>query len=351
MNKKLLAIAVVAALTPAVASADTTVYGRVHTSIDSISGVAGNSDNLSVNSNSSRFGVKGSAELGNGLTGMFQVESGITSVGGTNGDGNGGTPNGSAFTNQRDTYVGVAGGFGTVLVGRLPGANQFVYDSNLFGDQIGDAATFTNVGMPGRANGALHYVAPAMGAVTVALTYLPATSVNSTVPSTTGGNSYGATAKFAASGITANVAYFNVKATTTTTLAPLSLAGSYDLGNGAMVTAQFVRGSVEVSGTKTTWNVFNVGGKFALSDDGAIKVQYSKSGATTGNADGASMIAVGYDYSLSKQTGLYVAYAMVSNDAAASAPVNNWGHGGVASTGPAAGEDPTGLSVGLTYNF
>lgn len=56
MKKKLIAIAVAAALAPAAAMADATVYGRVHLSLDDVSGIAANKNNLALNSNSSRFG-------------------------------------------------------------------------------------------------------------------------------------------------------------------------------------------------------------------------------------------------------------------------------------------------------
>ena len=351
--KKILIAAVAAALVPAAAMAEVAVYGRIHTSVDSISGVAAQTDSIYVNSNSSRFGVKGSEDLGKGVKGVFQIESGITSTQ-TKEDGNGVVASGSLFTKQRDTYVGLSGGFGTFLTGRLGGSNQYVYDSNLFGDQIGDAATFTNT-IPGRVNGALFYQTPDMGGLKAGLSYLPATSVNDTTGNTTGGNSYGLKLDYANAGITANFAYFNVKASSTTTLTPMSLAGSYAFGNSAMVTAQYVKATTSVSGADTTRNIYNIGGKYSLSSDSTIKAQYSKAGeSTTSGAtnagSGASMIAVGYDYSLSKKAGLYVAYAVVNNDSAATYVVDNYGHGGN-STGPAVGEDPSGISVGITYDF
>jgi len=353
MKKTLIAAAVAAALVPAAAMAEVGVYGRIHTSIDSISGVAAQTDSTYVNSNSSRFGVKGSKDLGKGVKGLFQLESGVTSTQ-TGSDGNGGAgATGPLFTNQRDSYVGLGGDFGTFLTGRLGGSNQYVYDSNLFGDQIGDAATFTNT-IPGRLNGVLYYQTPVMGGLKAALSYLPASSVNASTGGTTGGNSYGLKLDYANAGITANFAYFNVQATSTTSITPMSLAGSYALGNGAMVTAQYVKATTSVSGVDTTRNVFNIGGKYSLSSDSTIKAQYSNAGAsTTGGAanagSGATMIAVGYDYSLSKEAGLYVAYAVVKNDNAAKYVVDNYGHGG--KSNPVAGEDPSGLSVGITYDF
>jgi predicted porin len=113
--------------------------------------------------------VKGSEVIDAGLTALYQLETGVSYSGTST----------TFAAGNRDSYVGVTGGFGTFLTGRLPAANQFVYDSNLFGDQLGDAANFTGGALNGvgRANSALHYVAPALGPVTVALTLLPAASM------------------------------------------------------------------------------------------------------------------------------------------------------------------------------
>lgn len=360
MKQKLIAIAVVAALAPAAAMADSKnieFYGRIHASLDSVTGngtVAGASakNNISLNDNSSRFGLKGSHDIGNGLTGVFQAEAAL------DGNGKGGT---GALPGLRDTYIGLAGGFGTVLVGKLPAANQYVYDSNLFADQLGDAANLTGDLMPGRANAALHYVAPKFGDVTVALTYLPATSLQSTLGNYVAAtdkadNSAGFTAAYAANGVTAKLAYFNIGLGTQALsgyangkLQPLSIAGSYDFGSG-MLSAQYVSVKLNNAGASSTRNIYNIGGKFKVSDSGAIKAQYSHAGQRGAAADGAKMFAIGYDHNLSKQMDMYVVFAQTTNDAAGTFTVDNWGHNSQ-SAGMAAGNDPRGFGVGLSYNF
>lgn len=344
MNKKLIAIAVAAALVPAAAMAEVTVYGRVHASLDSISGVAANKNNLALNDNSSRFGVKGGEDLGDGLKALYQLEAGVSYAGTSN----------TFAADKRDSYVGLNGGFGTLLAGRLPAANQYVYDSNLFADQLGDAANFTGGTLNGigRANSALHYVAPAFGPVTVALTYLTAASVNDNGLAP-GKSSYGAKVSYGANGVTASLTTFSVSngAVSETKVAPLSLAGSYDFGTGA-VSAQYVKAKTSVGGVDTnTATVVNVGVKFNVSDGNTAKVQFSKAGKSTSAAtDGASMLAVGFDHALSKKTSVYAVYAKVSNDAGGTYTMDNWGHQ-PRTAGLVAGEDPSGFGVGLTHNF
>jgi len=344
MKKKLIAITVAAALAPAVAMAETAnvdFYGRIHASLDSVTN-NGAKDSIALNDNSSRFGLKGSNDLGNGVKGLLQIEAGV--------DGNG-AGNGSALPGLRDTYIGLTGGFGTVLTGKLPAANQYVYDSNLFADQLGDAANFTGGSLAGvgRADRALHYVSPSLGAVNVALTYLPATSVNSTAGINNGGNSTGIKVNYAGNGVTASLTTFNLNVGTSYNVKPLSVAGSYDFGTGNL-SAQYVNATNE-SGADTKRTIYNIGGKFNVSDKGAIKAQYSKAGESKANAkNGASMFAIGYDYSLSKQMGMYVVYAATTNDKAGTFGMDNWGHNSQ-SAGMAAGNDPKGFGIGLTYNF
>jgi predicted porin len=354
MKKNLVAIAIAAALAPAVAMAgEVEFYGRIHASLDSVTGNGATANtsaknNIALNDNSSRFGVKASHDMGDGMKGLLQFEAGL--------DGNG-AGNGAALPGLRDTYIGLSGGFGTVLTGKLPAANQYVYDSNLFADQLGDAANLTGDLVPGRAVRALHYVAPKLGDVTVALTYLPASSLESTLGYAGAGKadgSTGLTAAYAANGVTAKLAYFNLglgnAGFTNGKLAPLSVAGSYDFGSG-MVSAQYVSVKLDNAGVSTTRSIYNLGGKFKLSEKGAVKAQYSHAGERgTAAKDGASMFAIGYDHNLSKQMDAYVVYAVTTNDTAGTFGVDGWGHNSQ-SAGMAAGNDPKGFGVGLSYNF
>ena len=361
MKTKLIVIAVAAGLAPAAAMADATVYGRVHVSLDNVSGIAANKNDLALNSNSSRFGVKGGTDLDGGLKAMFLLESGVNAVGGTVPDGNGGNATGQVFSNARDMYIGLSGGFGSVTAGRQGGANQWVYDSNLFADQLGDAGNFNHgEGVGGRLNQVLMYQTPDLSGFKAGLTYIPASSLDDGgPPAVTGRNSYGIKLDYGNAGIAAHLAYFKVGTTTVTTPTDTdnkdtSVAGSYDFGSG-MVTAQYVTSTIDTVGSASTKrNVYNIGGKFNVSKNSAVKAQYSKADAsktTVTNTDGASMIAVGYDYSFSKSVDMYVVYAATTNDTTGTYTVDDYGHGGKAGGLAVPGEDPKGFGVGLTYNF
>jgi len=113
MNKKLLAAAVTAAVFAAPAAfAESTMYGKFHTSVDYSDPVGGGNQNYLVSSRASRLGFKGSEDLGEGLKAIFQAEFSVST------DGGNGQTSGNGWGGQRNTFIGLAGGFGTLLVGR-----------------------------------------------------------------------------------------------------------------------------------------------------------------------------------------------------------------------------------------
>ena len=351
MNKKLIAISVVAALVPTAAAAEVTVYGRIHASVDSVSGIAAEKNNLSVNNNSSRFGVKGGQSLDGGLTAMYQIEA-LVAANGDNGRGTGTAT--SAFNGILDTYVGVTGGFGTFLTGRLPAANQYVYDSNMFADQLGDAGNFIGGSLDGigRTNSTLRYVSPNLSGMNLTLTYIPAKSTISSTGFSAAGNSTGVKVNYAGNGITASLTTFNVNVGTGFNVKPLSISGKYDFGQGSL-TAQYISSANE-AGADTKRTIINIGCKLKVGDNDAIKAQVTRASdetvVGTTVANGATMYALGYDYALAKTTGVYVVYAKVRNGTLGTYSMNGWGHQNQLAA-VAVGDNPNGFGVGLTLNF
>ena len=124
MKKKLIVAAIAAAMVaPMAAMADATVYGKVRVATqyhdrdgqewwdddeDVLERVS--NDTWGMEDQVSRLGIKGSEDLGNGLKAIYQMEFGVNV-----GDGLGKSGN---FWSQRNSYVGLAGGWGTFLMGR-----------------------------------------------------------------------------------------------------------------------------------------------------------------------------------------------------------------------------------------
>jgi predicted porin len=109
MNKKLIAVAVASTFAvPVVAQAEATWYGRINTAIaitDADDAVGG--DRTDVRNVSSRFGVHGTHDLGNGLSGIYRYEFGVAS------------DVADVQDNNRLSFVGLSGAFGTVTIGRV----------------------------------------------------------------------------------------------------------------------------------------------------------------------------------------------------------------------------------------
>ncbi|HIE55985.1 MAG TPA: porin, partial [Chromatiaceae bacterium] len=128
MKKKLLSLAVAAALPLAAqaANAEVTIYGKIHASVDFLSPDVGDSI-TDVTSRASRIGFKGSEDLGNGLKMIWKVETGVNIA------------EGGGEWASRNAYIGLAGGWGTFLYGRHDTPVKMSTGKlDIFGDTIAD---------------------------------------------------------------------------------------------------------------------------------------------------------------------------------------------------------------------
>jgi len=167
--KKVLSMAVAAALAvPAIAMADSTIYGKVRVSEDKTSvdakatevstGISGSGtgDSWGTNDHSSRVGIKGSEDLGNGLSAIYQMEFGVKV--------------GESFSSMsgRNAFVGLAGDFGTFLVGRHDTPLKISTGKlDLFADTAGDS-NYYGLTSDLRVDGAIAYVSPSFNGLTLA---------------------------------------------------------------------------------------------------------------------------------------------------------------------------------------
>lgn len=115
--------------------------------------------------NGSRWGLKGSEDLGGGLTANFKLEQGFALDSGA-------STAGQAFS--RESYVGLAGGFGEVKLGKVwtayddvSGASNAVFDSALAPMNH----VFVSTGYQGNPGSTIYYAAPAMGGFGAAVSY------------------------------------------------------------------------------------------------------------------------------------------------------------------------------------
>jgi predicted porin len=327
-------------------AAELNLYGVGHLSFDGIDTGVSSSDY--VHSNSSRLGIKGDQDLDYGLSIYMQYESGVDlTVHGT-GDGNGGaTSAGQVFTRARDSFVGVKSEFGSLQVGRVGGMNQWLYDYNLFADQVGDLGNvWGGDGLPGRIDSAVEYITPTIEGLKVALTF---------VPDQGGHNQHDEVVKadYTLGGLKLGLGYaqFGPGIVGLPTLNATAVTASYEVAL-FNVGGEFQRENNVGGVSGADRNQFTFGASVKLGQSAVFKAQYTRSGQLSGvPQSGANQIAAGLDFNLGTSAIVYLAYAHVSNSANNAYSSFDYGHGDQGTPAILPGNSPAAYSIGLIYKF
>lgn len=189
-------------------------------------------DNGSGEGNStSRFGIKGSTDVGSGIKANFKLETaGITS------DGHVGTPDATTGVNStpffnRQAWLGFSGGFGEVRLGRqdsVPFQTMIDFDFNGASNGI-SALGYANAAIwgRGRQSRSLQYISPTLSGAKVQLGYTPEGNV-------AGNKANGSAAVTYTIGPVAVAASFESKRTETSERFA-SVASTYDFGVGKVM--------------------------------------------------------------------------------------------------------------------
>jgi predicted porin len=332
MQKKLIALAIAAALAPAAAMADSsnvTLYGVADVSIDSIdngdSGAVNGVRVTKVSSNASRFGLKGAEDLGNGLKAVFQVESNVSVDGGAGSGTAAGTTLG-----QRPTFAGLAGdSWGSVTLGIHESAYKTSTRAmDAFGDTIADNRTLMGKTTVGAANAfdsrnsdSIRYDSPNFSGFKVSALYGFNAEANTVSTSDRKNKTVSLSGNYSVAPFNAAVAY--QKNDTGTAAAPTdNKAWKAAVG---YATSQFgVNGIYE----KTTDNLgsgaggtghkaYYLSGNYNATANDVIKLAYTKSKDTedsTTTDRGAKQWSLGVTHSMSKRTSVYALYTKLDND-------------------------------------
>ncbi|WP_019557640.1 porin [Thiomicrorhabdus arctica] len=305
MKKNIIALAIASAVAAPVAFADApTLYGQGYLSIDNLT-----DKGASVNSHSSRIGVKGSEDLGNGLKAVYKMEFGVNMT------------ETNTSLSGRNAYVGLAGGFGTVLMGRNDTPFKMIQGKDLFNDATksgyGDNKPMAGgLGIGGgevRAEKVVAYVSPSFGGIKIIAAGVSGTN-------NTGNGDYGVAVKDAS--IT-NA--YSIAATYGSNKKGLYLAGAYNnwdskmsgvtngvddiketrfvaqykANSGLLANVMFQDFDTSIVATEGTNIQANIGYKM-----GKImpKFKYSMVDYKSSTMNDGDAFAVGIDYSLGKKT-------------------------------------------------
>jgi predicted porin len=170
MKKSLIALAVLAASGASMAQSNVTLYGvadmwfgssKATATLGTVSSSARLTQLESGGVSTSRWGVKGSEDLGGGLKANFQLEQSIGLDTGTTGGG---------F--DRQAWVGLSGGFGEVQLGRVWTSYDDIRASanDTFGANVA-SSFFTWNTYSDRTNNGIKYLTPVFGGFSGSVTY------------------------------------------------------------------------------------------------------------------------------------------------------------------------------------
>lgn len=349
MKKSLIALAVASAVSaPAfAATSNVDIYGVLNLSVNYVDPDVLNQDtSMSVTSTASRIGFKGAEDLGGGLKAIWQIESGF------NADEQSGT------LANRNSFVGLSGGWGTVLAGNHDTPMKMLgrlVDN--FGDTLGDSRNLLgatgDTGLTAfdlRTKNTIAYVSPNWSGLTATLAYVA--DWNATPAAGIDNNDYDA--------YSVNAVYTN---------GPFMLGAAYEdhasaVANsdadmwrivGGFTIGGFKLGALyeDMSGDNVAYNRDGFGffGTYTMGA-WAFKANYMSVNESdvVGGSDGADQYTLGVDYNLSKRTVVYGYYADVSND-----DIGNFGLGAGAGASDQTvggnGANPSAFGLGVRHAF
>lgn len=323
MKKSLIALAVLAASGAAMAQSSVTLYGLADIGVGSVKstdttgGITTSTRQSKVDSGgfyTSRLGFKGSEDLGGGLKAEFLLEGAI------------GLDTGTFSGFNRQSWVGLSGGFGKVQLGKM----WSPYDNTLF--DANDTFTSSRASSyavfapyEDNAGNTIYYTSPTFGGITGSLAYTlgeDKTATNSASSITSMSLNY------VAGPIVAGIAYQvendkNPAAGTpftdlSTVLAALGVPtskvqytlinGSYDLGAAKLIAGyNNVKFSSSSLASDVKSNAFNLGVEVPLSSSLVLGAGYAQNKYKSGGTDAAKVTGYSFaaKYALSKRTFVY----------------------------------------------
>lgn len=328
MQKKLIALALASLSSAAFADAtNVTIYGVADATFDviRISDNANNTPNFNrVSTNGSHIGFRGTENLGNGLSAIFQFESEA------NFDQN------SSLALNRDSFVGLTGGFGKIMLGTLTGPSNALaasLDVNTGDNILSNTAILGKLGgyftprsassgsvYDTRFQNAVAYVSPSFSGLQATGLYVANESKDETPGFETKPSLYDLGLTYTNGPIMVGTTYARERDSGVADFkeTEFRIGGMYDFGM-ASVRVLYGRTKAESAGFEAKQNTWGIGGTYNVTANGKLVSQYyvardvELNGADL-NETGAALFTIGYEHNLSKRTMLKAGYARVAND-------------------------------------
>jgi predicted porin len=319
----------------------------------------------------SRWGFRGTEDLGSGLTASFVLESGFDSDTGAlkNFSGNPSTatptaPNGTASTGfNRRSFVSLDSPVGSIALGRdytpffWAGQKADIFNYGLFGNLQSVASITGTTERFARISNALLYLSPNLQGLRIRLAY----SFGSESSGAAGGlprsaNHFaGVGAEYTLAGLTITASHQQVKIPNVGGT-PAAFTGATTRARNSLVGARYDIGDFTLSGgwwdAGNPWNGNDVWlGASVKLGLGVVyaQVQKLRQDNPAGGAERrAHVYGVGYAYNLSRRTSLYASWGRVSNSPTSSVSLFS---SDVSVSPSAPGTDPRAMAAGLRHSF
>lgn len=368
MKTQLFALSVLSAASCAVqAQSSVTVYGVLDSFLELAS--AGNGTVARISSGGamgSRFGFRGSEDLGGGLKANFVLEAGLLmDTGASTGTATVPTstvPTGGTYMFQRMAMVGLSGDFGAINIGRqytphfgtmaafdpagftMSGALNYYAGpgAGINGGSLADATT--------RRDNSIQYTTPTWGGFKGNVFYAPGESTGAGGQPKSTGNTLNIAAGYASSTLSAQISYLTEKTVYLigNTDKYTDFAISYDFGV-IKPSAIFVRRRGDMVGAPAI-DAYQIGASAPLGAGKLIATYGQLKNKTTANAD-SKAFGLRYDYALSKRTTLYGGVTKISNQAGAGYTISGGGGSSPGLALSAVGQSPKSVYAGIAHMF
>jgi predicted porin len=374
-TKKMIALLVLATMLvtgAALAGDGFKMYGKLHTSIDYMSDTE--DSQIMMANNTSRFGVKGTKELEENLSLIWQFESAINLA-----------QKGDDTLVTRNSFLGMTGTWGTFLYGIHDTPFKTVgRKATFFYDELGDHRQMT-MGWDQRHQDIVMYSTPDFSGFSAVLGFqLDQGEVGAEKSDT----AFSGSAAYKKDALYAGVAYETYNSRYSDTIAngdamtygdaatgirlgvkydfgSLAVAGLFQTLSGQYATMDANDNDIFMDNTATTWGLE---AKYAFNEKYAVKGAYYMANPNTDAEDVAgtdvdesavdySLLTLGIDRQLGEKTYMYLQYAMKMNGDYSSEGLGGPGHGSSidspvdADGNTMMGESPTGISWGVATKF
>jgi len=320
---------------------------------------------------SNRFGIKGTEDLGSGLTAKFTLEGNYSLRTGAAGKDSGGTGTAGTTLFDRESNVALAGDFGQVQLGR---GKNFLYNVLDEFDSRGNwnfgglkpvaryAGFYSGSGVS-RFDNMVRYTSPSFGGVTVDGSY----SFGNQPGDTSYKSSYNTGVRYTAGSF--DIAYTHEEARLSTAVVSekidlvaakyavtpvLTVDAGYAQTRNPTAQTTYYSSSSKADG-KTDANTYFVGAKYKVTEQVGLNAgYYNVQDKITAGKDNVKMTAVGATYDFSKRTQVFIDYVVANRGSSAVSPFtvyDRWVPDAGGSTYSDSKYKQSAVAVGIQHRF